>query len=111
MVANIASERSLRPAVVEMPDVLTRTSVSSVVSAVLDTCRRDPRADVVIDVTSVQQVDMHGLAALINCRRRAIALGVTLSLSTPSPTLREALARTGLLHCFRFGQVSHEGNR
>lgn len=109
MIALIASERSLRAAVVEMPHILTRPSVSAVVSAVLDACRCDPRAEVVVDVSSVRHVDMHGLAALINCRRRATALGVTFTLSAPSPSLRDALARTGLLHCFRFGQLSDDG--
>jgi anti-anti-sigma factor len=108
MLAESASRSSSTRAVVEMPERLTRPSVSAVASALVEACRSESPTAVLVDVTSIEHVDPHGLAALVRCRRRASALGVSLTFSAPSPKLREALASTGLLYCFRFRPAGDE---
>lgn len=56
-----------------------------------------------VDVSGLDFIDSYGLGALVSARNSAAALGVSMTLDSPSPPLRKAIEVTGLGHVFGVG--------
>ena len=58
--------------------------------------KSEPEPAVVADVGSLSQFDSSALAVLLECRREALALGKTFSVSRMPPRLRELATLYGV---------------
>jgi phospholipid transport system transporter-binding protein len=75
-----------------LPSTLTSREATDALRMLTQALEREPAATAVVDASSVQQLDTAALAVLLECRRRAEALGKTFELRGAPPKLA-ALAR------------------
>jgi phospholipid transport system transporter-binding protein len=74
--------------VLVLPAELTHAQAPACCRMLAQALRSDPAPQAVADASSLVRFDSSALAVLLECRREALALGKTFTLSQPHPRLR-----------------------
>ncbi|OYY95148.1 MAG: anti-anti-sigma factor [Polaromonas sp. 28-63-22] len=78
-----------------LPASLTHASAADLVPSLKQAVRSQP-ADVVADASALTEFDSSALAALLECRREAVAAGKTFSVQGAPPRLRQLAGLYGV---------------
>lgn len=80
-----------------LPAELTHAQANACVRMLSEALRARPEAAVVADASALDRFDSSALAVLLECRREALAVGKTLSVSGMSPRLRDLAGLYGVV--------------
>ncbi|HQS32864.1 MAG: anti-anti-sigma factor [Polaromonas sp. 35-63-240] len=78
-----------------LPASLTHASAADLVPSLKQAVRSQP-TDVVADASALTEFDSSALAALLECRREAVAAGKTFSVQGAPPRLRQLAGLYGV---------------
>ena len=82
--------------VLVLPDQLTHGTATACCRMLAQALRSDPAPQAVADASALRSFDSSALAVLLECRREALALGKTFSVSQLPPRLRELATLYGV---------------
>jgi phospholipid transport system transporter-binding protein len=79
-----------------LPARLTHEQAGPCSQMLVQALRAQPETAVIADASALTQFDSSALAVLLECRREALAMGKTFSVSRLAPRLRELAALYGV---------------
>ncbi len=79
-----------------LPAELTHAQAAACCRMLAQALRSDPGKQAVADASALSHFDSSALAVLLDCRREALALGKTFTVSKLPPRLRELAALYGV---------------
>ena len=79
-----------------LPAELTHAQASACARMLSQALRARPETAVVADAAALERFDSSALAVLLECRREALAVGKTFSVSNLTPRLRELAGLYGV---------------
>ncbi|QJW85216.1 STAS domain-containing protein [Ramlibacter terrae] len=79
-----------------LPDEMTHAQAPACCRMLAQALRSDPSTHAVADASALVRFDSSVLAVLLDCRREALALGKTFSVSQLPPKLRELATLYGV---------------
>ena len=79
-----------------LPAKLTHDDAAACVRMLVEAMKREPSTAIVADASPLSAFDSSALAALLQCRREALALGKSFSLAHMHPRLRDLASLYGV---------------